>query len=678
MADRFWNPSAAANWADANTWAATDGGTPNQATPTSADNVYFTSTNVNNCTIGANAICLNLDSTGGTGYTGTLAFNQRINIYGSITLSAGMGVTVTAWMMYLYATSTGKTITSAGKILPPIWFYSGTGGWTLQDDLNTAANELRFSNGSLICGAHTITCGLFNASSSTTRALNISGSTINCNDWTAATVTGLTFTNDASTVINVLTTGTFAGGGLTYLGTTNLNTTSITISGSNTFNVLTRNGTAAKTDTLTLPAGTTQTITTANFIGNSAINRLLVQSSTLGTAATLTVTNWTGTVNCDFMDITSTNAANLSAITGGSGNCGGNTNFTFTTSATMYWHVDSGNFSNSAKWFLATNGGGGAGRTPLPQDDLNFDANSFDSASQTVTADMIRMCRSINFTGATNSPTLGGSYNYSIYGSITLISAMTISVNTLYLRGRGSFNITSNTKSLRPYIYAPNGTYTLQDALNSAYSVFLYNGTFNANNQNVTVYSFNSNNNNIRTLTMGLGTWILTSYYDIWNILTTTNLTFNKDTATIKFTNNSTNYKTFKGGGLTYYNFWNATAGTGPTIIYDTNTFNDFKIDAGRIQQFTAGITTTVTTFTAIGASGNEITIQSSTAAAHNLSCASGTIEVDYCAISYSQAAGGAIWNASVDRGNTNSGNNTGWDFSSGAAAYIPQIIMIT
>lgn len=65
-----------------------------------------------------------------------------------------------------------------------------------------------------------------------------------------------------------------------------LNGTAHTVSGSNTYTTLTRTGTATKTDTLTLSAN--QTLSgTLTLAGNSATNRLLVQSSTKGTTYTL-------------------------------------------------------------------------------------------------------------------------------------------------------------------------------------------------------------------------------------------------------------------------------------------------------------------------------------------------------------------------------------------------------
>ena len=95
MASRelYWNPTANANWGDANVWSLTDGGTRDQSTPDSDDNCHITSTNVYNCTVAANANCANLDFDGGTGYSGTLAGVQSLRVYGNVVLDSAMGFT---------------------------------------------------------------------------------------------------------------------------------------------------------------------------------------------------------------------------------------------------------------------------------------------------------------------------------------------------------------------------------------------------------------------------------------------------------------------------------------------------------------------------------------------------------------------------------------------------------
>ena len=77
-------------------------------------------------------------------------------------------------------------------------------------------------------------------------------------------------------------------------------------------------------------------------------------------------------------------------------------------------------------------------RVPLPQDTLYFDSASFDSGSKTVTQNMLRI-GSINFTGATNTPTFTTSTNFLMCGvTVTLISGMTLSGTAVWTFGRGA------------------------------------------------------------------------------------------------------------------------------------------------------------------------------------------------------------------------------------------------
>lgn len=88
--------------------------------------------------------------------------------------------------------------------------------------------------------------------------------------------------------------------------------------------------------------------------------------------------------------------------------------------------------SNYAKWYTETNGGGSqmaSTRVPLPQDTLHFDSSSFDSGSKVITQNMPRI-GSIDFTGATNTPTFTTSTTASVFGSLTLISGMTLTAST--------------------------------------------------------------------------------------------------------------------------------------------------------------------------------------------------------------------------------------------------------
>ena len=144
MANRYWNPSADANWADANVWATTFNGDPTGvATPTQNDDCFFTATNSHKCTIGANANCNNLyfdnaDNGGHGDYIGQFgnaADGGIFNIYGSMVLSGSM--TMAYGYSFSFQGTSAQTLKSNGNSFSCILklFYGTGGGLTLQDDL---------------------------------------------------------------------------------------------------------------------------------------------------------------------------------------------------------------------------------------------------------------------------------------------------------------------------------------------------------------------------------------------------------------------------------------------------------------------------------------------------------------------------------------------------------------
>lgn len=239
---------------------------------------------------------------------------------------------------------------------------------------------------------------------------------------------------------------------------------------------------------------------------------------------------------------------------------------------------------------------------------------------------------------------------------------------TTFARTSGTQTITTNgTTILFPItINGVGGTTQLADDLTLATTraLTLTNGTFDANNKNVTIGSFVSTNTNVRTLNMGSGTWGLVNSGTVWNCATTTNFTLNPSTSTIVLSNTTTTARTFAGGGLTYNNLViGGTTGISTLTFTGSNTFNTIsstKTVAHTIL-FTASTTTTVTNFTVSGTSGNVVTIGSVTAASHTLAKAGGgTITVDYASISRSTATPTLTWLAT---NSTDGGNNSGWYF---------------
>jgi hypothetical protein len=135
MANRYWNPSWNANWWDANVWATTDWWDPTWvATPTSSDDVFFTSTNSYRCRVAADANCKNLDFTWWTWFIWELSWTKQVTVYWNLTISSWMTLGLQPFRMK--ATSWTNTITTAWKTIQNLtidWNW-----WTFQllDNLN--------------------------------------------------------------------------------------------------------------------------------------------------------------------------------------------------------------------------------------------------------------------------------------------------------------------------------------------------------------------------------------------------------------------------------------------------------------------------------------------------------------------------------------------------------------
>lgn len=403
--------------------------------------------------------------------------------------------------------------------------------------------------------------------------------------------------------------------------------------------------------------------------GNSSINRVYVKSSNVGTAKTVTLAGGTF-ANADFQDITFSSASNvdLSAITGGSGDCGGNgitgggstVTFTSPVSQTATMSSDK-NWSDVTIW---------TSRVPLPQDDVSGSGIT----GGILTADMPRLGKSISFTGATGTPTWAFNIGNSIFGSLTMISGMTLTgTNTPLMCGRGSYTITTAGKQpgWTMVIQAPNGTYTLLDNFVSTGGTFqIANGGFDANGFSVTSNRFVYTGTLTRALTLNTGTWTTTSTSatSMVDATTTTGLTFSGASSTIVMSGSTSATRTFIGGGLTYGTYtYNLSGSTGKLQVTGSNSYSQFNFsDASnaRSLEFTAATTTTIRTpngFNVRGTPSKLMTVSSITAATHTISSAYDQ-SCDYLNLVNSIATGGGVFYAGSH--STDGGGNTGWIFS--------------
>lgn len=673
MADRYW-VGGTGSWdaSDTTHWSASSGGASGASVPTSSDNVFFNSASNGasyTCTITASANCNDLSLAHPSVGSFTFAGSSDLSIYGSLT-SANISRSYTGTITFR-ATSTGKTITSNGELYSSPFVFDGVGGgWTLQDNLSIGSTRtLTLTNGSLDINGKTLTASALSSSNSNVRTLTLGAATLNLGSsatpWTLATSTNLTFSG-ASATINLTGSGPdFRGGGQTYGTVTFTGASQKRIFEANTFGTLTITGTATKTNSVELWAN--QTVSgTFTASGNSSINRLWVLSGTTGTARTITAATVT-TSNSDWEDITGAGAASwdLSAITGLSGDCGGNSGITFTSPVTNYWVGGTGNWDAVAEWASSSGGAASSGRVPLPQDTARFDANSFSAGSLTVTNNVERI-GSMDWTGATNTPTYSSTAQTNIYGSVTFIAGMTLSIgNTYSFKGRGSHTITMAGGSFLGDIDfdCSGGTYTISDDFGLAQQLDFSSGTFTANNFNVTAGQIYGGTTAI--LNMGSGTWECTGYSSLGSVFDVFGATtINSGTSTVKFTSSGSGDCFFEGGGNTYHNFWVTGARTGHIEIWDENTFNDITVDTPPQEiQFISGYTQTVTSLNISGTAGNLMTITSDDSFVwDDIAKASGVVSCDYLNLVDSHVGGGATFYAGAN--STNGGNNTGWHFN--------------
>lgn len=675
MASRYWIGSGIWNTTNTANWSATSGGATGASVPTSSDDVFFNAASGSgiNCFIDASVQCNNIDFTGSD--TLLLSDSSPLMVFGSFTWNTNVLNTYSGTITF--AGTGSNSITTGGRAFDGPIVIDGVGGtYTVVGSLSTNSS-ITVTHGTFNTNGQTISCSSFNSNNSNTRGVTLGSSTITCSNtstpWNFATSTNLTFSGASSTIILSGVSGTFAGGGLTY-GTVNFTNGTATkfMTGANSFtnlSVVNGAGNSGLSLDSSINIGSTFTATGQNI----ATHRLLIEATNQGVPLTIAAASVSLT-NVDFADIAATGAATWSGTS--IGNALGNSGITFTTTVTRYWVSNAGSWSGS-HWATTTGGSPGAS-VPLCHDSVIFDASSFNTGGQTVTMDTRRACANMTWTGVTNSPTANATLNVSIFGNVVLAS-VTLTGTGLNFTGRSTQTFTQASATIQVPLnfIAVNGSYTLQDALVSSANMEHEAGLLDFNNKNVTCQSFvliNAVSASPAQVNLGSGTLTLTGLFSSsfpWLYFSGTVVA---GTSTIKMTDSTSSNKTFAGGGNTYYNVWLSGTGSGDFIITGNNTFNNFRIDPALAVQFTSGSSTTVSSFTATGTAGNEITIGSTSAATHSLvKVGGGNIFCDYLILSYSTATPSNTWYAGAH--STDNGNNSGWIFNAPPSNSMFQVI---
>ena len=457
---------------------------------------------------------------------------------------------------------------------------------------------------------------MLSSSNSNTRTITLGSSTLTLSgsvNFTSST--GLTFNANTSQINLTATSPIVDGGGLTFY---NVSFTSASasgtrsISGANTFNNLTL--TASATGLSQLSISDSLTVNgTFTCAGSSATARGFVLSNTIGTTRTITAATLSAN-DCDFRDITIAGGAAGTAPTR-AGDCGGNSGITFPAAKTVYWNNGSTASWNSNSWALTSNGTPSLDNFPLAQDTATFTNSGAAGTVNFSGGGGTYNFPTIDASTRTNGMTLNCNVIQTYYGSFTLGSGVTIAgTNAQTFSGRGTMVFTSAGKTItfQIVVNAPGGTFRLGDAYSASNSVAHNRGTFDANNYNLTCTSFVSNNSNTRTITMGSGLWTLSGTGTVWDLATTTNLTFNKDTANILLSNTTTAGRTFAGGGLSYNKLTiGGATGTSICAITGTNSFTELASTktVAHTVRFTAN-QGTIDTWSITGTAGNVVTFE--------------------------------------------------------------------
>jgi len=180
----YW-VGGAGNWNDPGHWSLSSGGTGGECIPTPFDNVFFDQ-NSGFSQLGQQVIlnpsiafCKDMDWTGVLNSPNLVGFSySKLYIYGSLKFVPGMNLTFNG-DVYFKARTSGKTITSAGKIFNRDVFFDGIGGgWTLLDAFQSGYH-LRHLSGALYTNGQDLTVGYrFYSSGSSARTLSFGNSNV--------------------------------------------------------------------------------------------------------------------------------------------------------------------------------------------------------------------------------------------------------------------------------------------------------------------------------------------------------------------------------------------------------------------------------------------------------------------------------------------------------------------
>jgi hypothetical protein len=621
----YWYTTAAGNqdWTNS-CWAATSGGTVSLNNfPLPQDTAVFDNTSM------PYGSAVQLDAR--IAYTPTVDMSARTlpmtfytsngtTVYGN--WINGSGVTFQNNATLTFSGGNTQTITSAGKTFScPITIDTYGGTVQLADAFNNGGgSSITVTNGTFNTQGYSLSTGNFFSANSNVRTISFGASTVSIAGgiFNFSTATNLIFNAGTSQINWTAGSGSLTSSipltfyNFTYTAT---NTTTVDINSSNIFNNLTVTAPLFPSIS-TLVFSDNQIINgTLTVAGASAVRRVFLRSSTIGTPRTLTA-NAISATDCDFRDITLAGAASNASPTR-AGNCGGNSGITFPAAKTVYWNLAGAQNWSATGWATGSGGTPAVNNFPLAQDTAVFDNTG--SVTGEIFLDSNWNIGTFDASARTTAMTFNTGTDPNIYGDWKLNSTLTLtsSGNIYGIRfcKAGTQTIASNgvTHNCNIRVSHPLSYVQLADALTIGipYTLVAEPGSFDAVTYNVTLDSFSTSSTNSKTIIkMGSGTWTVTGTGAVWFV--NGSPTIQCGTSTVVLSNNSTTSRQFASNG-TYYNkiTIGGTTGSSETSFGTGAFFGELastKTVAHTIR-FGSNVTHTIGKWSVTGTAGNLVTI---------------------------------------------------------------------
>ena len=612
----YWNLGGTQNW-NADGWAATSGAAVNTNNfPLPQDTAVFDNSFAAGTTVNINGNYVGSVNSSTRTTALTVGITSAAICYGNWNNGSGFTFAFSLNSLTFSGGST-QTITPNGKQFGSIFIDTYGGTVQLAGALNVGGNTLTVTNGTFDTAGYAFSGSQISSTVGNVRTISFGASTVTLNATSIAlffsTTINLTFNSGTSSIVFTSNSATINASGQTFYNVsfTNTGASNWTITGGYTFNNLTFTSPSAGITNVLLDSN--QTINgTLTCAGASAVRRLFLQSSTIGTQRTLTAAAISAT-DCDFRDIVLAGAAAGASPTR-AGDCGNNSGITFPAPKTVYWNLAGTQNWSATGWCTGSGGTPDINQFPLAQDTAVFDNTG---SAGTVTINAVWNIGTFDASLRTSAMTLTiGAGN--VYGDWKFGTGVTSSSNVtaIVFCKNGTQTITSNGVQfgVPVTINNPNAYVQLADALSLNSALTLTTGTFDAVTYNVITVLF-TNSATANTLKMGSGTWTLFGTGTVWAMNSVPTLI--AGTSTIVLSNTSAINRTFSGGGL-YYNKLTIGGATGSAIllIAGNNTFGELastKTVAFNINMGT-GTTQTVGKWAISGTAGNLFTIRTNLA----------------------------------------------------------------